>query len=51
MFTAYKDEDLLKSRKKRATLGKDNTCFLYLRSDPAMYEFVQKEKFKKTLVS
>ncbi|GFN81219.1 disintegrin and metalloproteinase domain-containing protein 10-like [Plakobranchus ocellatus] len=36
-------------RKKRAPLGVNNTCFLYLRSDPMMWNFVKKEKFKQTL--
>ncbi|XP_005111940.2 disintegrin and metalloproteinase domain-containing protein 10 [Aplysia californica] len=36
-------------RKKRALLGLNNTCFLYLRSDPMMWNFVQNEKFKRKL--
>ncbi|KAK3787925.1 hypothetical protein RRG08_020372 [Elysia crispata] len=36
-------------RKKRAPLGVNNTCFLYLRSDPMMWKFVKNDKFKQTL--
>ncbi|CAL1539676.1 unnamed protein product, partial [Lymnaea stagnalis] len=36
-------------RKKRAVQTANNTCFLYLRSDPEMWNYVKHKKFKQTL--
>ena len=38
-------------RERRATIGEKNTCYLYLRADPILWEHVKNKKYNTKLVS
>lgn len=46
----YSAESNSGGRHKRATIGEKNTCYLYLRADPILWEHIRNRKYHTTLV-
>lgn len=50
-YLKYTAENNSGHRKRRATIGEKNTCYLYLRADPILWEHIKFKKYNTKLVS